>query len=296
MAIFMDTLTGVSYITALNVGSTSGPMIDNTGKIELELIGIYSAVGAGLKTTIVNGHGGVIKGGQIDTNGGAAISHDGKLQLTNDGKIKGDIVSGGGPDNDKIVNKGTIKGEVFFGPGDDTYKSKGGKAGPLHGHEGNDTFILGSKAETIVFDTALSALTNVDRIKKFESGKDGFHLRVDIFTSLSLGALTSSNSTRARARRTPTTTSSTTRAPARSTTTWMAAAALRRFSSPSLIPRQPPRIRLPRHRLRAGNNNLPPRRLVRGGGIKAVGSGTPQGPGPGVDVQPAERPDPQSCL
>ena len=95
-----------------------------------------------------------------------------------------------GPQVDKVINEGTIKGDVYLGAGDDTFNNSDGKVnGTLNGQLGNDKFVLGSKAETIVFDTTLNALTNVDRIKKFESGKDGFHLDKTVFGSLTAGAL-----------------------------------------------------------------------------------------------------------
>jgi hypothetical protein len=167
-------------------GSTSGPSLVNNGKISSDFYGIYANNFGGFTTKIVNDDHGIIKG----SSSGAAIYYAGKLNFANEGKVKGDIFNGGGgPTNDKVVNKGVIKGEVYLGPGDDTFKSKDGKAGRLHGQEGNDKFVLGSTADKIVFDTALNAATNVDRVKHFDPGTDKFYLDDDVFTTLPLGQL-----------------------------------------------------------------------------------------------------------
>jgi hypothetical protein len=167
-------------------GSTPGPHLLNDGKISGDGIGIFvNNFAGGMRTKIVNDHHGVIKGSTLDGSpAGAAIWYLGKLSVTNYGKIKGDIVSGGNQVKDKVVNKGAITGEVYLGDGNDTFQSKGGSAGRLHGGQGNDKFILGSKADKIVFDNTLNAATNVDTVKHFDHGTDKFYLDKTIFTNL----------------------------------------------------------------------------------------------------------------
>lgn len=181
-------INGVSagiYAVVLNAGSKPGPDIVNDGSIVGDVAGIYSAA-TGMRTTITNKSDGLIEGGTVDgAPSGAAIGIlGGSFKLKNDGKIKGDILSTDFA-NDKVVNSGKIKGDVYLGAGNDTYKSKDGKAGLLNGQEGNDKFVLGSKADKLVFDTALNAATNVDRVKNFEHGKDQAFLDQTIFTALS---------------------------------------------------------------------------------------------------------------
>ena len=120
----------------------------------------------------------------------AIIASEGGLVVKNEGLLVGDITAGGTDTNDKVVNKGTIRGDVHLGSGDDVFKSKDGKAGYVSGDEGNDTLIAGSKKDKLVFDTALDAANNVDRVKKFEVGKDKIFLDLDVFTALAgAGAL-----------------------------------------------------------------------------------------------------------
>ena len=94
---------------------------------------------------------------------------------------------------DKVINKGNIKGDVVLGPGNDVFKMKGdkAKAGMIDMGAGNDLVVLGKKADKLLFDSALNAATNVDTVKKFQSGKDKFYLDDDIFTAIAPGTLSS---------------------------------------------------------------------------------------------------------
>ncbi len=172
--------------TVATPGATDGPMIENSSVIKGGTYGIVTNTLAGLKTTIVNQSGGTIKG---DT---AAIGNGGggNLSVENHGKIKGHIL--GSTATDKIVNDGTIKGETYLGFGNDTFKNAGGHAGRVHGQDGNDTLIAGPHKDQFVFDTALNAATNVDRVKHFDPGTDKLLLSKLVFGAISgLGTLSS---------------------------------------------------------------------------------------------------------
>ncbi len=171
--------------TATSVGATDGPMIDNSGAIDGGVVGIVISVLAGVKASIVNQPGGTIKGGTY-----AIVNSAGSLLVENHGKIKGDILGFTG--KEKIVNDGQIKGGVYLDAGNDTFKNAGGTAGRVHGGPGNDTLIAGPHTDKFVFDTALNAVTNVDRVKHFDPGTDQLFLSKSIFAALSgLGTLTS---------------------------------------------------------------------------------------------------------
>jgi Ca2+-binding RTX toxin-like protein len=172
--------------TVVTPGATDGPMIDNSGVIEGGTFGLVTTALAGLKTTIVNESGGTIQGAVYSIVNGSP----GNLLVENHGKIKGIVV--GGPATDKIVNDGQIKGEVILSAGNDTYKNAGGTAGRVHGGDGNDTLIAGPHTDKFVFDAALNAATNVDRVKHFDPGTDQLFLSKTFFPALSgLGTLTS---------------------------------------------------------------------------------------------------------
>ncbi|SDB31369.1 hypothetical protein [Bauldia litoralis] len=159
---------------------TTGVSIDNYASIRSLEYAIALDDYYGQTAKIMNAKGATIKAP-------VAIYSDEQLKLTNEGKIKGDIFTYDG--NDKIINKMKIVGDVRVGEGDDTIKNKGDArtTGLMDGHEGNDTFVLGNKTDKILFDSALDAATNVDRIKNFESGDDRLYLDEDFFPMLSTG-------------------------------------------------------------------------------------------------------------
>ncbi len=173
------------YVSVGNVGSTAGPKIVNDGSIRSDSDGLVLIAANGLRSTVTNGPGGVIQGDLF-----AIVVSNGALKLTNDGKIKGDVVSTSG--NDTIVNGGQIKGEVILGSGNDTFKNAGGTAGQVHGGNGNDTLIAGPHKDQFVFDATLNPATNVDRVKHFDPGTDKLILNQTFFPALSgLGTLAS---------------------------------------------------------------------------------------------------------
>jgi hypothetical protein len=166
--------------TVSTPGATDGPMIENSGSIGAVTFGVFVNTLPGLKATVVNKPGGTIEGGAyyaID-NAGA-----GNLLVENHGKLKGIIL--GSFAKDKVVNDGQIKGETYLGPGNDTFKNAGGHAGRVHGGDGNDTLIAGPHKDQFVFDTALNAVTNVDRVKHFDPGTDKLFLSKTFFPALS---------------------------------------------------------------------------------------------------------------
>lgn len=174
------------YVAATVAGSTAGPVIKNKGVIKSDTNGVYVSVSAGLRSMIVNAKDGVIDAGKAGT--AAVFNLVGQMTLENKGKLKGDIASPSAA-KDTIINTGKVTGQSYLGDGDDTFNNKDGKAGKLHGMQGDDKFILGSAKDKIVFDTALSAATNVDRVKNFESGEDKFFLSQAFFNVTGPGPL-----------------------------------------------------------------------------------------------------------
>ena len=160
-----------------------GPLVNNYGKIEAFQIAIFFVTDSGSTAKVVNHKGATIDGST------AAISSAEKLDLKNEGKIDGIVV--GSSHSDEIINKGKIKDDVYLGGGNDVFKMKGdkAKAAMIDTGPGNDLVVLGKKADKILFDSALNAATNVDTVKKFESGKDKFYLDDDIFTTIAPGQL-----------------------------------------------------------------------------------------------------------
>jgi hypothetical protein len=165
---------------------TRGVKVDNDGDIEGVGAGIFISGSTGLTAQVNNGSKGL-----IESNGYAILSAE-RLNLTNKGKIEGLVYAG--DYNDKIVNKGKIKDEVVLSGGDDIFKNKGkkAKADLIDTQDGNDKVVFGNKKDKLLFDSALNELTNVDRLKKFDSGKDKLYLDEDIFSTITPGKLASS--------------------------------------------------------------------------------------------------------
>ena len=160
-----------------------GPVINNYGKIEAFQHAIYFVSDSGSTAKVINHKGAKIDGSLV------GIGSSEKLNLKNEGTIEGHILTGN--QDDKVINKGKIKDDVKLGDGNDVFKMKGdkAKAGLIDMGPGNDLVVLGKKADKILFDSALNAATNVDTVKKFESGKDKFYLDDDIFTTIAPGQL-----------------------------------------------------------------------------------------------------------
>ncbi|WP_421724486.1 hypothetical protein [Bauldia sp.] len=181
-------LSNYGQIVGFEVGAIfleipeGGPKVENEGLIKTispgENAGVYMDYSPNAKLTVINKADGTIKGMY------SVGVEDGRLDLENHGKLKGDVVADGTDKSDKVINKGDIQGSVFLGSGDDTYKNKGGEAGRIFSGDGNDKLTAGNSKDKFVFFGPLDAATNVDRIKEFESGKDKLLLDQAVFTSL----------------------------------------------------------------------------------------------------------------
>ena len=161
-------------------GLPVGATIENAGRIHSDQVGLRLSALAET-TNITNKKKGVIEGDPFaiftsGTNGG--------IDLANKGKIKGHVGSNGLGAKDKVVNEGKIKGDVILGTGKDVYKNDGGKAGKVFAGGGNDKLTAGKSKDQFVFNSVPNAVTNLDRIKEFESGKDKLLLDISFFASL----------------------------------------------------------------------------------------------------------------
>ncbi|MCP4380814.1 MAG: hypothetical protein GY798_05230 [Hyphomicrobiales bacterium] len=112
----------------------------------------------------------------------------GAVEATNKGRDQGRHRQPGVA-NDKLINTGKIKGDTLLDKGDDTFDNRDGKAGRVFGQEGKDKYIAGDAKDKFVFTGALDGTTNVDRVKKFESGKDKFVLDQASFGGMATGPL-----------------------------------------------------------------------------------------------------------
>ncbi|WP_421723281.1 hypothetical protein [Bauldia sp.] len=132
---------------------------------------------------------------------GAGIrTGEGNDTVTNRGTISPGETSSAvftGEGNDTVVNEGTINGGINLSDDNDVYKNKGGKmSGRIDPGDGNDKLVLGNSKDRIEFDDELDAVTNVDRIKNFDSDKDKMFLWQEAFEGLTLGTLQKSEFTR----------------------------------------------------------------------------------------------------
>lgn len=162
-------------------GPSGGAKIINYDLIKSAFVGIQvGGDGAGQTTTIINKKDAVIKG----SDGTSVFSGKdaGAVELTNKGKLKGSVILGDAKDS--VLNEGEIDGIVQLRGGKDFYKNDGGKAGMVNSGDGNDKLIAGKSKDKFLFDTNPNSDTNMDRIKKFESGKDKFFIKNDNFNAL----------------------------------------------------------------------------------------------------------------
>lgn len=196
---------GVGAITIENTGEISGntvgiilfadgpaatgPIIDNQGTIFGGQDGIHISGDSATTAKVTNHKGGLIESDFLAVRVFFNSAH--ALLFENDGKVIGYVV--GGPNGDKVVNTGQIDGGIALGAGADSFQNKGkGASGNIDSGLGNDKITLGDKNDKLVFDSALDASSNVDRIKGFRSGKDKLYLDDEFFPALSSGTLASS--------------------------------------------------------------------------------------------------------
>jgi Ca2+-binding RTX toxin-like protein len=178
--------------------STSGTsFITNSGIIEAFTYGVDVNTAIGVPTTIVNS--GTIKGGNYSIN--VTAGNVGEVILTNTGHLIGavSLESSAAGDADTIVNSGSISGAIRLGAGNDLFNGTGGTSGAIFGEAGNDRLIGGLSNDAIsggpgndtltggpgkdqfLFDAALNASTNVDRITDFAHLVDKIDLSHGIF-------------------------------------------------------------------------------------------------------------------
>ncbi|MGH6735044.1 MAG: calcium-binding protein [Methyloceanibacter sp.] len=123
--------------------TVDGGTINNSGFIHSGIDGVLIATANGLATVIGNAAGGTIAGNVTAIH---TLDTGGRIALTNNGKIDGDILleASSGNVNDSIVNRGKIIGEVHLGDGADLFNGNAGKFPVVvFGEEANDKLIGG---------------------------------------------------------------------------------------------------------------------------------------------------------
>jgi Ca2+-binding RTX toxin-like protein len=106
--------------------------ITNSGEIRSDLNGIWLNGAVGAAPVVVNS--GVITG---RTNATLAENGD-RLDVTNTGKLIGNVTGKSAGQQDKVANSGTITGNVLLGSGNDSYAGNGSVSGMVSGEAGND--------------------------------------------------------------------------------------------------------------------------------------------------------------
>lgn len=184
---------GATYGIAEEAPLTPGK-ITNSGVIESAGAGIAAGT-FGAATFIENS-------GTIIGLGDAIRMNTGYLQLTNTGKLVGDVHCFSG-ENDTITNAGTITGSVHLGGGVDVFSNAGGTSGEVFGDggndqitggrgadiliggDGNDTLKGGAGPDQFIFAATLNAATNVDKIIDFSVPADTIDLSAAYFPGVS---------------------------------------------------------------------------------------------------------------
>jgi Ca2+-binding RTX toxin-like protein len=133
----------------------------------------------------IDGGAGADTADYSDKSGAIKVALNGAAQVTVTGD--GDFIRNiehviGGSGNDEIVGDG-LANRFEGGGGDDTFKGGSGKD-TLIGGTGNDLLAGGDGADTFVFNTALSASTNVDRIGGVVHTSDVIQLDDAIFKKI----------------------------------------------------------------------------------------------------------------
>lgn len=150
--------------------------------------------------TIIGGAGSdVINGGQgadsIDGGAGAdTVTYDSSVVTLTINLATGRGIGGDAQDDvlTGVENVTTLNGsQILNGSSSANALSAGADNDTLNGGLGRDTLTGGSGADAFVFNTALSASSNLDRITDFSSPPDQIHLENAIFKGLTAGALSS---------------------------------------------------------------------------------------------------------
>jgi Ca2+-binding RTX toxin-like protein len=179
------TVVNSGTIQTTNMGIwVSGPQslaLNNSGLIDSDIAGVY---GSSVADTIINTGrivGRIDLGGGNDTYNGASGHIIGKV-LGGDGA---DTIIGGS-DNDRF--EGGIGNDTLIGNlGVDTLDGGAGND-VIRGGKGRDILTGGADKDFFVFDTALSATTNVDLITDFSHVDDTIRLSKAIFKALGAAA------------------------------------------------------------------------------------------------------------
>lgn len=132
--------------------------------------------------------GSAIRSQIIDPRDGIVAGSDRSDTLYGHEAVSDEISGGNG--SDRMSGLGG-NDSIYGGAGDDT--AIGGRGDDtLRGGAGNDILNGGRGNDSFVFDTALSAKTNVDAIADFTRGQDEIQLDNAIFTALPVGDLAAS--------------------------------------------------------------------------------------------------------
>jgi serralysin len=170
-----DTLDGGAGIDWLYGGAGNDAYIVTEGDVVVELAnGGYDTVYSAITWTLESHVEQLVLTGNQKINGAGNAQANTLIGNTNANVLTGgggaDYLSGG--DGNDTLNGGSGDDSVIGGAGRDL----------INGGVGNDLLTGGDGIDSFVFNTALSASTNVDIITDFTSGTDRIRLDDDIFT------------------------------------------------------------------------------------------------------------------
>ncbi|MBR0554844.1 calcium-binding protein [Ciceribacter sp. L1K23] len=176
---------GDLVIQALNSGTTGG-----VGTLDFGTSTASTSLTYNSATKVA-----VVKGGVFGSDGGKAYKVDSILgsngtdTFTVTGTTAVNLIFAGRNGNDKIT-AGAGADKLSGDAGNDTLIGGAGND-TLYGGLGNDTLTGGVGKDTFVFNTTLSASSNVDRITDFNVADDTISLENSVMTALKTGKLAS---------------------------------------------------------------------------------------------------------
>ena len=184
-------IVGTAAANTLNGTAAADYMVAIGGNDNLSGLGGNDTVNGGTGNDIVNGGPGndvLIGGVGIDTatyQTGSTAGVKVNLALT-----AAQATGGAGTDTLSSIERATGSGFADKLTGSNTHNILNGLGGgdTLSGRAGNDSLTGGTGADKFLFNSALNASTNVDRITDFNA-VDVIQLDNDIFTALATGAL-----------------------------------------------------------------------------------------------------------